>query len=615
MSRTTHWLAVLVIVACGCMRSTPTAAPMTGAGGRPLGARNVDRAQGMFAFDFTLPDLDGKSVSLADYKGKVLIVDIWGTWCPPCRMEIPHFIELKKRYAEKGFDIVGINYENSQGDAAKQTIADFVKENGINYTCVIGDEATQKQIRNLEGYPTTLFIDRAGKVRNKVVGYHEIAALEAMVSELLAEEAPMPVAGNERSEAKDDEETTPTDSADGTKDEVGDESVSTSDDESVAEVDDESAPADPIDETKGAKDADGDENATTSDDEAAAAKDVDQLLQEAQKLAQKQDIDGMLRVLKQAIEVDPKNRQVLTILCSVLQYQAVVVSQTDDPKKAYPKYKDGAGYARTLRDAYDDLSPDELALVASFLYNEACAYGIDDDADKALASLLEAVDAGFADADQLAKDADLALLRDRPEFKELQDRVVQKSEERAREEAEQARAAEEQTLEEVKRQLAKAETFPFDFTLNDLDDEPVSLADYKGKVVIVDIWGTWCPPCRMEIPHFIELKKRYADKGFDIVGINYESSDDDQAKEAIADFVKENGINYKCVLGDEETQRQVPEFEGFPTTLFIDRAGKVRLKLVGLHPLAALECVVKELLADEAAPAESDDESGDDEEL
>jgi len=332
-----------------------------------------------------------------------------------------------------------------------------------------------------------------------------------------------------------------------------------------------------------------------SDDEPAGddapEKTVDQLMQEVQQLAQKQDIDGMLRVLREADKVDPKHRQVLLMLSSVLQYQAGMASQAGKPNEAYPKYLEGAGYARTLRDTYQDLQPGEKALVANMLYNAACAHGIGDDADKAMASLEEAVEAGFEDADQLAGDSDLALLHDRADFKELQEKLAEKSLAHAR--------------EEVKELFAEAEPFPFEFTLPDLDDKPVSLADYKGKVVIVDIWGTWCPPCRMEIPHFVDLKKRYAEKGFDIIGINYEGSEGDEVKQKIAEFVKENGINYTCVIGDEATQGQVPKLEGYPTTLFIDRAGKVRLKVVGYHKLAVLDAIVNELLPEEAPSNEA----------
>jgi thiol-disulfide isomerase/thioredoxin len=132
----------------------------------------------------------------------------------------------------------------------------------------------------------------------------------------------------------------------------------------------------------------------------------------------------------------------------------------------------------------------------------------------------------------------------------------------------------------------------------------VKLADYQGKLVIVDIWGTWCPPCRQEIPHFVQLKKDFPDD-LDIVGVNYEHGDPEEAVPKIVDFVKETGINYTCVIGDDATREQIPEFRGFPTTLFVDRTGKVRLKVVGYHPYDKLRTYIDALLAEgeESPPA------------
>ena len=145
-----------------------------------------------FDFSFALPDLEGNTVSLANFKGKVVIVDVWGTWCPPCRMEIPHFVELQKKYRDAGLEIVGINYERVPADQWRDTIKKFVEENGVTYTCVIGDAATQQSIPNFNAYPTTLFVDRAGKVRQTLVGAHELSVLEGIVGPLLAERGSTP---------------------------------------------------------------------------------------------------------------------------------------------------------------------------------------------------------------------------------------------------------------------------------------------------------------------------------------------------------------------------------------------------------------------------------------
>ena len=148
----------------------------------------------------------------------------------------------------------------------------------------------------------------------------------------------------------------------------------------------------------------------------------------------------------------------------------------------------------------------------------------------------------------------------------------------------------------ARERLAHFQSFPFHFRLPDLDGKIVSLGDYKGKVVIVDLWGTWCPPCREEIPHFVDLYRKYHASGLEIVGINYEMVAGDEAREKVRKYVKENDIPYPCLLGDQETEAIIPGFKGYPTTLFIDRSGKVRLKLAEYTPKGELEGIVSALL-------------------
>ena len=159
---------------------------------------------------------------------------------------------------------------------------------------------------------------------------------------------------------------------------------------------------------------------------------------------------------------------------------------------------------------------------------------------------------------------------------------------------------------ELSRQLfATHEAFDFDFSLPDVNGETVSLADYSGKVLIVDFCGTTYPPCRKAIPHLVYLLEKYKDAGLDIVGIHYENIEAEAAKKKIESFAAEYGIVHKCLIGDEDTRSRVPEFGGYPTTLFLDRSGVVRLKVMGIHPMEQLEAFVETLLEE---PAEEDAE-------
>lgn len=143
-----------------------------------------------FEFNFDLAGTQaGQQLKLADMKGKVVVVDLWGTWCPPCRAEIPHFVRLQERLGPKGLQIVGLAFENEEGEAAIKTVNDFMLREKFNYPCALGTEDVMKQVPNAEGFPTTVFIDRQGKVRMVMVGYQSALRLEAAVTKLLAEPA------------------------------------------------------------------------------------------------------------------------------------------------------------------------------------------------------------------------------------------------------------------------------------------------------------------------------------------------------------------------------------------------------------------------------------------
>ena len=128
------------------------------------------------------------------------------------------------------------------------------------------------------------------------------------------------------------------------------------------------------------------------------------------------------------------------------------------------------------------------------------------------------------------------------------------------------------------------------FTLLDMTGRSVSLADFKGKVVILDFWATWCPPCKREIPDFIKLQSEYGSKGVQIVGIAL-----DQPNKVKA-FVKDNGMNYPLLLGTNEVAASYGGVEAIPTTFVIDKSGKIVAKYEGLRPKETFESQIKKLL-------------------
>ncbi|HRU39833.1 MAG TPA: TlpA disulfide reductase family protein [Candidatus Goldiibacteriota bacterium] len=119
----------------------------------------------MKAPDFDLKDINGKSLKLSDYRGKVVILDFWATWCPPCKAEIPSFIELHKEY--KGdLVVIGLALEN---DLAK--VKTFYMRNNMNYPVALSPQDIPLQYGGIQGIPTTFIIDREGNIRDRYVGF------------------------------------------------------------------------------------------------------------------------------------------------------------------------------------------------------------------------------------------------------------------------------------------------------------------------------------------------------------------------------------------------------------------------------------------------------------
>ena len=131
-----------------------------------------------------------------------------------------------------------------------------------------------------------------------------------------------------------------------------------------------------------------------------------------------------------------------------------------------------------------------------------------------------------------------------------------------------------------------------DFALKDADGKVVHLSDYKGKVVLLDFWATWCGPCRMEIPWFIELQRDNKDRGFEVLGVSM----DDNGWADVKPFLAEMKVNYRVVIGNDETATIYGGVESLPTTFLIDREGKIAVVHIGLANRKDIEDGVAQLL-------------------
>jgi thiol-disulfide isomerase/thioredoxin len=115
---------------------------------------------GSLAPDFELQTLDGKNLKLSDLRGKAVLLNFWATYCGPCKIEMPWFVELQKEYGPQGFQIVGVTMD----DASTEDIAKFAKDMGVNYPILLGKESVGQSYGGVGVLPTTFFVDREGKL-------------------------------------------------------------------------------------------------------------------------------------------------------------------------------------------------------------------------------------------------------------------------------------------------------------------------------------------------------------------------------------------------------------------------------------------------------------------
>jgi len=140
------------------------------------------------ATEFALPDLAGKARHLADWRGQVVLLNFWATWCPPCRYEIPGFIRLQQRYGDQGLQIVGISIDNPEA------VARYWQEMKINYPLLLADDSTfglMSAYGNPHGsLPYSVVIRRDGGIAATRLGIFEETVLEKLIQPLLAEKLP-----------------------------------------------------------------------------------------------------------------------------------------------------------------------------------------------------------------------------------------------------------------------------------------------------------------------------------------------------------------------------------------------------------------------------------------
>jgi peroxiredoxin len=169
-------LAILALIV-----SVDAAAPTGAAQATSLGGKPAPSLIGKPAPAFALKDITGAPLTLADYRGKVVLIDFWATWCVPCREEIPHFVQLQTKYARRGFSVIGISM-----DDAPEPVPPFARKYGMNYPVALGSATLAERYGGVLGLPVAFVVDRDGRIRYRYDGVTSAQTFETAVVTLLA---------------------------------------------------------------------------------------------------------------------------------------------------------------------------------------------------------------------------------------------------------------------------------------------------------------------------------------------------------------------------------------------------------------------------------------------
>jgi thiol-disulfide isomerase/thioredoxin len=142
--------------------------------------------KGQVAPDFALKTLDGKTLRLSDLKGKAVLLNFWATWCSPCKIEMPWFVDLQKQYGPEGLQIVGVALQSDPPDIKK-----FTEQIGVNYPILLGTDDVGNLYGGIQGLPTTFYVGRDGKLVTRYFGLVSHKEIEQSIQAALKQGEPV----------------------------------------------------------------------------------------------------------------------------------------------------------------------------------------------------------------------------------------------------------------------------------------------------------------------------------------------------------------------------------------------------------------------------------------
>jgi thiol-disulfide isomerase/thioredoxin len=168
-------LFLLLAGLVGCNQHSPSPVP-SGKPAIPAGA------VGSQLPEFALKDLQGRPLSSADLRGKVVVIDFWATWCEPCKKEMPGYQRLLDRYGSHGVAVVGFKFDTMM-DSEDPLL--FAKRIGVRYPLAVASDPLKQSFGGIEGLPTTMIYDRQGVLRSRVIGFEYTNVIESELKSLL----------------------------------------------------------------------------------------------------------------------------------------------------------------------------------------------------------------------------------------------------------------------------------------------------------------------------------------------------------------------------------------------------------------------------------------------